>query len=413
LNLLENIKVAIRSIKSNLVRSLLTLLIIAVGITCLVGILAAIDIMLFSLSDNFNRIGANSFSIRPAYETLKSNRSGRRQRVGEEINFDMAMEFKDRYDYGGARVAIDTWCTSNATVKYKNEKTNPTVRVQGIDEKYLDVSSYKLSHGRNFTEIEVETGQAKAIIGMDIVNMLFDKKAETALNQIIHVGNIKYRVAGILESKGSSMGGSSDRRIFITLMNAKRYYGYADKRYNIAASVSNSIDIDDATSMAIGVMRNVRKLKASQENDFEIRKSDSVLNALKDATSKLRIGTLAIVMMTLLGAAIGLMNIMLVTVTERTKEIGVTKAIGASRRNILIQFLTEAVVICLLGGFLGILLGTGVGIAVAVISSGTFVFPTAWIILALLVCVIVGVVSGIYPALKASRLDPIEALRYE
>lgn len=179
------------------------------------------------------------------------------------------------------------------------------------------------------------------------------------------------------------------------------------------ASVSDPLQIENAVSAAVGTMRNIRRLKASQDNDFEIRKSDGILETLKDLTTELRLATIAIALMTLVGAAIGLMNIMLVSVTERTREIGVRKALGATRFNILFQFLMEAVVITLMGGLLGIILGVIAGYALAYYIEGQFIIPYNWMALGIFVCIVVGTLSGLYPALKASRLDPIESLRYE
>jgi putative ABC transport system permease protein len=209
------------------------------------------------------------------------------------------------------------------------------------------------------------------------------------------------------------MNASNDRRVFIPLLNAKRYYGFADKNYTVMTAVKDPTTIEDAIASATGSMRNVRNLKAVEDNDFEIRKSDGILETLKDITTELRLGTIAIALMTLFGAAIGLMNIMLVSVTERTKEIGIRKALGATRFNIMFQFLMEAVVITILGGILGIILGIIVGFIVAVAIKGRFVVPFQWMLLGIIVCFVVGVLSGLYPALKASRLDPIDALRYE
>ena len=413
MNILENIKVALRSIKSNFLRALLTLLIIAVGITCLVGILTAIDTLLFSLSDGFNRMGANSMYIYPSRNTIQTRNGGRETKRGAPISFRQAQEFKELFDFSGARVSINTFCKWNSVVRFKDEKTNPNIRLIGVDENYMSVSAYTIETGRNFSRAEVESGSHKIILGRELVDLLFNGKAESAIGQIVSVGNVRYKVIGVLESKGSSMTQSNDRRVFIPLLNAKRYYGYANRNYSIMAAVQDPTAIESAVSQATGTMRIVRRLKATEKNDFDIRKSDGILETLKEITTELRIGTIAIALMTLLGAAIGLMNIMLVSVTERTREIGVRKAIGATRFNIMFQFLVEAIVITLLGGFLGIILGTMLGFGLALAIDGKFVFPLNWMMLGIFVCVVVGVISGIYPAMKASRLDPIDALRYE
>jgi len=413
MNNIENIRLALGSIKTNLLRSMLTLLIIAVGITCLVGILTAIDSILFSMSDNFNRLGANSFNIRPLSESLRSTDKGRKQKIAGVINFEQAMDFKQNYSYGASKVSIESFCEGSATIKHDTKKTNPTVRVIGIDENYMQTSAFEMGAGRNFTVTEVFSTSNKVIIGSDIVKTLFQDKAEKAIGKDIYINSNRYKVIGALKSKGSSSAGSNDKRVFIPLYNSKVLYGFADKAYNVTVAVANPNEMDDAVNHAIGVMRNVRKLKVSTENDFEIRKSDGILNQLKEMTTTLRLSTLVIAMLTLLGASIGLMNIMLVSVTERTKEIGIRKALGATRKNILMQFLIEAIVICLMGGLVGVFLGIMMGFGVTALVDGRFFIPWNWMILGITVCIVVGLVSGLYPALKASRLDPIEALRYE
>ncbi len=409
----ETISQAFRSVRANSLRAVLTTLIIAFGIMALVGILTSIDALLFTMNDNFSRMGANTFEIRPAGTSLQSRRDGRQAKRGDPIDYRQAIEFKERFSYPGAVISISAFATGGATLKYGNEKTNPTVRIRGIDQAFLELNGFDLELGRNFTNVEQESGTQVALIGMDIVKTLFGGKPAAAINKNITIDNRRFTVVGVLASKGASINQSADRQALIPLLCERQWYGYAEKNYLVSVGTETAAQMDDAISEATGVMRTIRQLRASEENDFETQKSDGLMNVLVESTSTIRIATIIIGLVTLIGAAIGLMNIMLVSVTERTREIGITKALGATRANIMNQFLAEAVLICQVGGILGVLLGIAIGNGVALLLGGKFIIPWAWMILGLITCLIVGLASGLYPALKAARLDPIESLRYE
>ncbi len=408
----EILRLAVSNVKANLLRSVLTLVIIALGIMALVGILTSIDGIIYSMSSNFSYLGANSFSI--DRKSTEFRRHGQREHYQEAPPFTFAQvsQFKERFqDY--ALVSISFGASFNSVVQYGSKKTNPTTRIKGIDENYFKVTGYEIELGRNFSGHELENGSPKAIIGTELVKRLFDDDPQKSLNKDILINGRKYQVIGVLKSKGATMNEGADRRIFIPLLNSKLQYAYANSDYDLQVAVPQALEMERAIDQATGLIRVIRKLKAYQENDFEISKSDGIVEFLKENTVKLRAAAVAIGLMTLLGAAIGLMNIMLVSVTERTREIGISKAIGATKRHIVSQFLTEALLICQLGGIVGILLGIPVGNIVSLAIGGDFIIPWAWILLGLAVCMIVGILSGLYPALKAANLDPVEALRYE
>lgn len=409
---LENIKIAIKSIKSNLLRSMLTILIIMVGITALVGILTAIDTILFSLNDNFSSVGSNSFKIRPANADIHSN-GPNRDKEGDPIIFRQAQLFKDKYHFPGTSVSIFANFFMDATVKYGTKKTNPNISIMGIDDNYVKSAKIEIDKGRYFNSTELDEGLNKVIMGHSIFKSLFPETDQNPINKVVDINGFNYKIIGVLKEAGQNRNSDSDKSVFIPVMNGKKYYQYEDLPYNINIGMENSINMDDAISSATAIFRNIRGLNIKEANDFEITKSDNLLKMLKDATFKIRIATIAIALITLIGAAIGLMNIMLVTVAERTREIGIRKSIGATNGNILTQFLTESVIISQLGGILGIILGVAIGIIIAQLIKGHFHIPWAWILLALAINTIVGLLSGVFPAVKAAKLDPIESLRYE
>ncbi len=411
-SLLQNILISLKNIRANLLRTILTMLIIAFGIMAVVGILTAIDVAIYSMSQNFSSLGANSFNIERKNVETMGRRGGRTMRVGDPVSFRQAMAFQNSMDYPSV-ISIRQDAKSNATLTAGNEQSNPNVTITGVNENYLMVFGREIRAGRFFSPVELENGSQVIVLGHDMVRVLFNGNHESAIGRSVTLDGRRYSVVGTFVSQGASLNQATDRMAVIPLLNARRFYATDRTHYRITVQVPFHASLDEAREHAIGVMRNVRGMRVGEENDFDIEYSQNLVSIIRDNTVTLRMGAIGIGFITLLGAAIGLMNIMLVSVTERTREIGIIKALGATRQTIISQFLLEAIIICQLGGIAGVFLGILVGNVVTIFLGGSFIVPWAWIILGLVTCTIVGLVSGLYPAIRASRLDPIESLRYE
>jgi len=410
MNYRENIRLALQSIKSNRLRTMLTALIIAIGLSALVGILTTLDAVKTSMTEAFSSMGANSFTIRNRGTGIRIGGQGKRPKPFKAIRYEDAVKFKDNLNTP-ATVAVSVFASSGSTVKNGSLKTNPNINVQGIDENGLASQGLSLSEGRNFSVSEVEMGSNVCIVGSEVVDKLF--KNQDPVDKLINVGNNRFKIVGILVSKGSSMGFSGDRAVYVPLLKAKQINANANPSYTITVMVPTNDMQDNIIGESTALFRNIRKVKISEPNNFEITKSDAVAQTLFENLAFVAIGGVAIGIITLIGASIGLMNIMLVSVTERTREIGIRKAIGANPKVIRRQFLIEAVVICLMGGSLGIFLGILIGNLISLAMGGSFIIPWMFIFGGFVICVGVGILSGYYPAKKASKLDPVEALRYE
>jgi putative ABC transport system permease protein len=356
-------------------------------------------------------MGANTFTIRNADVNIRVGRNGRKAKTFDKIKYKEALRFKNEFNYPVV-TSVSTMASMASRIKFENKKTNPNIQIFGSDENYILTAGYDLESGRNFNTYEVISGAPIVIIGKDIEKTLFGEN-NSALDKTIKIGASRYKIIGVLKSKGNSAGFGGDKLCIIPLTNARQYFGNDNMSFTINVLTKNSALLDNILNEAKATFRKIRKVPTTGVDNFDIVKSDNLATLLIGNLQKVTAGATIIGLITLLGAAIGLMNIMLVSVTERTREIGIRKALGATQNAIKSQFLIESVVICVMGGLIGILFGIIIGNIISFALDTGFFIPWFWIIMGVIICVTVGLLSGFIPAKRASKLDPIDSLRFE
>ena len=409
--IVEHIRQGISSLKSHRLRAVITASIIAIGITALVGILTSIDAMGNAITKTMTRFGARSFTIT---NNISVSKYGRRNSY-EDLTYAQASQFKTLFD-NSATTSFAINAGFNSRLRFNSVETNPNIKVLGVDENYLTVSSFELSNGRNFTPEDIHLGMPWVILGSDVLVQLFgvDLTPGMSIGKEVSIDGVPFRVIGELSKKGSSFGMSGgDRQVFIGIQKARQVFTQAQNNVTITVLSDNVENLDADMIQAQNVLRRVRRLRPTDPPNFTMTRSDALANDVKKQLSMVSGVGVLIGIITLLGAAVSLMNIMLVSVTERTKEIGLRKSLGATSVGIRNQFLIEALVICQIGGIAGIILGISLGNAVGYFLGSGFIAPWFWIFVALIVSLFVGLVAGIYPANKAAKLNPIEALRHD
>jgi putative ABC transport system permease protein len=423
---LDSLSLAWRNVRSNMLRTGITVAIIAFGIMALIGIITAIEAMNQSLRESFSFMGANSFSIRfkesnfrmgggnngDFTKAKKGAKKEKKSNLGKAIRMEEATDFKAAFSFPGAISTVYRRGPNGMEIHYQEKKTNPNNVIMGGDENYLNVNGYTLLLGRNINSLDIQSGRNVCLLGSNVAKKLFGDKPEKCIEKIVRVGSVPYRVIGLLKEKGSSAMLRQDDVVVTSFTNLRRFTN-GSPSYMIGVMVQNVNELNVADGEATAVFRSVRKLQPVDEDNFAIEKSDKFAEMFIGFLSSITGSAGAIGLITLIGAAIGLMNIMLVAVNERTKEVGLIKAIGGKSRNVRQQFLFESMIISLLGALFGIFLGVMVGNLFSMILKTGFVIPWAWVIIGIVICSIVGLAAGIYPAMKAAKLNPIVALRYE
>ena len=405
-----NVQIALKSIKTQLLRTILTVVIIGIGIWSLVGILSAVEAMEKSISGSFTSMGSNTFNIQRNNFNIQ-RRGGERKKVNPIISYQNIREFLAIYEYPTTQTSLSFIGTRAAEVKFESEKTDPEVQVYGINEFYLENTGTEIDNGRNFTIFDIQNNNKVCIIGSDFLKSLFLN--DNPIGKTISIRGVKFKVIGVLESKGSTFGNNQDLRILIPIQVARGIFTEPNINYTISIMVKEKELLNAAQDEAIITFRNIRRLSPIEKDNFGIERSDDLINRIASITGYLEIAAWIISIITILGSSIALMNIMLVSVTERTREIGVRKALGAKNTTISTQFFIETIVIGQIGSVLGIILGVLTGLAFSSFFESEFSLPWIPMIWATIITFVVAIIAGFYPAMKASKLDPIESLRYE
>jgi putative ABC transport system permease protein len=404
----ETIRIALSALRTNKLRSALTILGVTIGVFSVIGVMTALNVIQSSIESGLSFLGSNIFQL-GKYPAVNTSDPETKYANRRNITLEEVREL-ERLMGGEANAICPKIFDGGKPVSYGRVKLQG-LELVGTNEHFLVANSYTLGYGRNLSAEDVALARNVTVVGTNIQKKLF--RNETPIGKTIKVNEKPYQIVGVFAEKGSSFGQSQDDLLIMPITRYLGDFGRVNRSINIAIQSTSQATYNQTLDKAIGAMRAARGLKLGEENDFEVYSNDTLISAFAQVADTIRVGAFVVSVIALLAAGIGIMNIMLVSVTERTREIGVRKAIGARREDIVRQFLLEAVVLSELGGIFGILFGVAGGNGIAVWLDIAMVFPWGWALTGLIVCSLIGTGFGWYPAFKAARLDPIEALRFE
>ncbi len=416
----DTLQLAWQSVLQNKLRTAITVAIITFGLTALIGILTSIEAMKIKMKDSFSFMGANSFIIRAKERKINFGATKTTMQRKEtvinnlpipNITYNEAIAFKHQLQFP-ATVSIASGSQFAVVVKRDNKKTNPNINLFSGDEDYCAVNGYGIQYGRNYSKQEAEAGRAVCLIGQDIAKKFFVSNIANAINEVVYINEKPFTIVGVLAQKGSAAFFSFDNTVITNIVAAQKLFSFT-RGFTVGVKVNDVTQLQTAMDQSKGTFKAIRAIPINEEVNFAIEKSDRLSTILISATTTITFAAIGIGLITLLGAAIGLMNIMLVTVNERTKEVGLVKSLGGTNAIVQQQFLLESIIISILGALFGVIVGVGIGNIVGYFLGVAFFVPWGWVIGGIIICTIAGLLAGLYPALKAAKLNPIEALRYE
>ncbi len=410
MRIVELFGISFQSLKGNKLRTLLTVLGVVVGIFSIIVIMTIITMLQTSIESGFSQLNKNTFQIQK-FPAMRGGGPGSRDKYRNRK--DITLQDYERLKVmltQAQYIGAEQW-NFGKVIKFNNKETNPNISIGGVTTDAMKTNNWLVEQGRDFRPLDVKYSNDVCIIGQDVVDKIFTNI--NPVGQVVRVDGRPLKVIGVLEKQASMFGQSRDSFVLMPITTYQSMYGRTGRSINITVMSYSKQDYNSVIEAATGYMRTIRKVGPGEENDFDIFSNESLITQVNDITGGIKIGALVVSIIALLAAGVGIMNIMLVSVTERTREIGIRKAIGARKSSILIQFMIEAITLCLFGGFIGIALGVGIGNLAGGLINAKAAIPINWVFIGLSLCVFVGIIFGTYPAYKASNLDPIEALRYE